>query len=235
MIFDSPEARESMARSFEFYERPIRIRNYKLGAFLAGVFMPAGASLDYFMYGLEVTKSFFVVRVISAVLLAGVWLALHYFPNTHTLSFDRPSRGADPTRCHLMDDLLPGWCHLALLRGAEPDHARLRHLVALDRGGRRPDLPSHAIDLLSRRHCMASSRSTACFQQSLFPWWSPVFIIAGSWYYNIIRQSEFQLRYRLDANRAELEESNQSCGSLMRPKSRFFANISHELRTPLPH
>ncbi len=234
MIFDSPEARESMARSFEFYERPIRIRNYKLGAFLAGVFMPAGASLDYFMYGLEVTKSFFVVRVISAVLLAGVWLALHYFPNTtHYRSIGR------------LVALIPlaaiSWMIYCQDGATSPYYAGLNLIMLgsaiLLRWTVADSVLIFLLTLLTYFLAVSLhgefSLHGLFFNNLYFLVVTGIFIIAGSWYYNIIRQSEFQLRYRLDANRAELEESNQKLRELDEAKSRFFANISHELRTPL--
>jgi signal transduction histidine kinase len=234
MIFESPEARENMARSFEFYERPIRIRNYKLGAMLAGIFMPAGASLDFFMYGLEQTKSFFSVRVFSAVLLAGVWLALHYFPNT-------------PHYRHLgrLVALLPlaaiSWMIYIKDGAISPYYAGL-NLIMLGSAIllRWTVADSVLIFGLTLATYMAAvvlhgefSLHGLFFNNIYFLIVTGIFIIAGSWYYNIIRQSEFQLRYRLDANRAELEESNQKLRELDEAKSRFFANISHELRTPL--
>src|SRR5205814_443785 len=60
-----------------------------------------------------------------------------------------------------------------------------------------------------------------------------IIVITGNHFFNRLRFREFALRYELDQNRLQLEESNRKLKELDQIKSRFFANISHELRTPL--
>ena len=60
-----------------------------------------------------------------------------------------------------------------------------------------------------------------------------IIVVTGSHFHTKLRFREFMLRFELDQNRAQLEESNRKLVELDQVKSRFFANISHELRTPL--
>src|SRR2546429_7702340 len=62
--------------AFAVYERQVRINNYKVGCVLALIFMPAGGSLDYFVYH-EHLPAFFKLRLLCSGLLA---LILFLFP-----------------------------------------------------------------------------------------------------------------------------------------------------------
>ena len=60
-----------------------------------------------------------------------------------------------------------------------------------------------------------------------------IIVVVGNHIYNQLRFREFALRFELDQNRKQVEETNKKLVELDEIKSRFFANISHELRTPL--
>ncbi len=229
-----PVLMDSLESSFDTYERPIRIRNYKLGALLAGIFMPAGASLDFFMYGWKQALEFFPVRMFSALLLALVWLALHYMPGTRYYRYLGLSVALIPL-------LAISWMIFSKDGAISPYYAGLNLIMLGSALLLRWTLQdSILIFVLNLAAYLAAAMlhgpftiQGLFFNNVYFLFVTGVFIIAGSWYYNTIRQSEFKLRYHLDLNRAELEASNQKLRELDEAKSRFFANISHELRTPL--
>jgi signal transduction histidine kinase len=229
----SPASPES---AFQEYERPIRVRNYKLGALLAGIFMPCGATLDYFTHGWETTMTLLPNRMICAVLLGAIWLKLHFDPETtryRLLGFGvaflpllsiawmiYDLGGATSTYYAGLNLIMVG--SAILLRWTVADSVVIVVLTFV----------TYLFVCMVLRGPVGDIGGVF-FNNIYFLIVTGVFLIAGSWYYNGVRRSEFDLRWRLDQNRAELEASNRKLRELDELKGRFFANISHELRTPL--
>lgn len=228
----SPAA--SMERSFDEYERPIRVQNAKICCIVAGVFMPAGLVLDWVVYGTEVMKEFLPHRLLCSLLLGILWLIFHYKPDTRYYRFLGHLVALFPL-------LSISWMIYAMEGASSPYYAGL-NLVNLGSAIllRWTFGDSALIFMLTLAAYIAATlfhgpiqHLNIYFNNLYFLIVTGVFIVAGSLLYNNIRRSEFQLRYHLDENRAELEASNQKLRELDETKSRFFANVSHELRTPL--
>lgn len=225
--------------AFAEYERPVRISNYKVGCVMAFIFMPAGASLDYLVYR-DHLGDFFKARLLCDVFLGLVWLALQYRIAIRAYRF-----------FGFMVAFLPmafiSWMIYQTEGANSPYYAGL-NLVML---GAAILLRWTFMDSIMVAGFTLVTYLAAClfnnnpsvqsnpnylgifFNNVYFLIVTASFIVTGSWFYNRIRFNEFALRFELDQNKRELEESNRKLVELDKLKSRFFANLSHEMRTPL--
>ncbi|HLH57460.1 MAG TPA: ATP-binding protein [Verrucomicrobiae bacterium] len=223
-----------LQNAFAEYDRQARISNSKLGAVLAVIMMPAGASLDYFVYGPSQVWPFLKLRLLCSLLVAIVWaLFLTPFGQKHYRILG------------MTWYMLPAFFIACMIYYVDdpvsPYYAGL-NLVVLAVG---LILPWTYKENLLAVSLVLMMYLAACFLQHshlnfsyffnniYFLLLTSVVVVAGSMAHSRLRFREFALRYELDKNRVKLEETNQKLMELDQIKSRFFANISHELRTPL--
>ncbi len=228
-------------RAYIQYERPIRVRQYKLGCLLAMVFMPIGATLDFLVYGKEVMFDFLAMRFLASVLLLLVWMGLNYGGHLRWYRVLGMFMALIPLGSILWMIHLTGSAESPYYAGLNLimlGAAILCHWSLAD---------SIIIFLLTFVSYVAvtfdyqTAQHTGIWYNNIyFLIVTGVFLMAGAWYFDMIRASEFVLRFSLDENRAQLanansqlEDTNKKLLELDETKSRFFANISHELRTPL--
>lgn len=200
---------------------------------MALIFVPAGASLDYFVYPNHLVE-FLGVRFFCSALLALLWCLL---------------QSQIGIRVYRVLGFLVAFLPLAFISWMiyrtdgpnSPYYAGL-NLVMLGAAIllRWTFLDSILVCLASLLSYLIASLLSGkpgapgiFFNNVYFLLVTGFFIITGSWFYNRIRFSEFALRYELDNNKIELEQTNHKLVELDRLKSRFFANVSHEMRTPL--
>jgi two-component system, sensor histidine kinase PhcS len=212
MADTSTLARPEILAAFAGYERRVRISNYKVGCLLAFIFMPAGASLDYFVYnapGDSHVWEFFKLRLFCSGLLAVVYGLLC------------TELGARVYRAlGFLVAFLPmafiSWMIFATDGPASPYYAGL-NLVMLGAAIllRWTLTDSILVFVLSTATYLAacnfsgkSSPPGVFYNNFYFLFVTGVFIITGSWFYNRIRFREFALRHQLDESKQQLEENN---------------------------
>jgi signal transduction histidine kinase len=253
--------REEVLAAYRDYDRGVTINNFKVACVLGMVLMPAGFILDFFVYPPK-WHQFLVLRICSSFLIAvflsllltrfgraryrtlGIILLL--IPTSFIGFMIYSTDGAaSPYYAGINLVLLmvafvlrwTFWESLIAVVLALSIYltACLSHGLVSSSSSVAPDQPSPG----QREDGRSSSTEEKVTEQGLFVnnlyflVLTGIIVVTGNYFLGALRFREFALRYELDRNKSELEESNRRLKELDQLKSRFFANISHELRTPL--
>jgi two-component system sensor histidine kinase PhcS len=208
----------SFSETLATHERDQRIRTNKVAALLVAALMPAGVTLDWFVYGHKVqgfqkfVVPFLILRLISSVLAIGIWFLLttpqgqkHHRPIAISIA------------------LLPAFFICVMIymthEGPESTYYAGLNLIVL------------AISVVVRWNVIETIIAVlgvllmylvACFltgtredvsiifNNYYFLIVTGIIVVVGNHFFTQLRLREFIARYELDQSRKQLEQTNQS-------------------------
>ena len=221
----------NFAEAFAAHEQRQRIYTGKVACLLVIFLMPVGFCLDYFVYPSHL-QLFLVVRILTSFLACGL-LYLHFTEAGHRyyrfLGVPIALLPAAAIAWMIYDTqgpVSPYYAGLNLIVLAVSVVVRFNRIESVAAVG--------GIFLLYFATCVRGITSFPMFVNNCyFLLLTGVIVVVGNHFFTQLRIQEFTLRYQLDQNKREIEETNRKLVEVDKLKSRFFANVSHEMRTPL--
>jgi len=218
------------------HESAERAHTGRIASLLVVLLMPAGISLDFFVYP-ERLQQFLMLRLLCSALGLVLWF-LHgiEFGRRYQRYLGVPIAVLPASAIAVMIHLTEGEAspyyaglNLILLAVSVVVHATtLESVISV-----LSVMGVYLVAALTASDTVSGQNWRMFFNNLYFLTLTGVIVVTGNLYFNRLRRREFALRFELDKNRKALEESNRKLLELDQIKSRFFANISHELRTPL--
>jgi signal transduction histidine kinase len=228
-------SQQEINEAYAEYDRHVTISNFKVACFLGFILMPAGASLDYFVYR-DQLGYFLKLRLLCSALIAIFYGILLTPTGRKYYRFQGVTLFMLPASCI-------AWMIYATEGAASPYYAGLNLVLlmlafVLHWTFRESLSAVLLVTALYVAACLGhgsidASASGIFFNNLYFLLLTGIIVVTGSYFHSRLRFREFALRYELDASQQMLKETNEKLVELGQVKDRFFANISHELRTPL--
>ncbi len=220
-------------QAYADHDREVTVSNIQVGCLVGMILMPAGFTLDWFVYPQHFWK-FLGLRLICSLLIGVFWLVVRSSWGRRRHRALGVTLAMFPSACiALMIQQTDGWnspyyagLNLVLLVVGLILHWTFKESVV-------------AVLLVTGMYVVACAANPSpplpgvMFNNFYFIVLTGMVVVTGSYFQSRLRQREFEATFELNRSRQELEASNRKLIELDEVKSRFFANISHELRTPL--